>query len=86
MDLILFDYVLFPCIISKVSCFLFGLPLMDIPGSSDGKEYFYGAEDLEKRMATHSSILAWRIPLTVELGGYSPWGCKELDMTEQLTL
>ena len=38
-----------------------------------------GWEDtLEKGKATHSSILAWRIPWTV----YSPWGCKELDMTE----
>ena len=34
-------------------------------------------------MATHSSILAWRIPWTEEPGSYSPWGCKELDMTEQ---
>ena len=34
-----------------------------------------GQEDpLEKEMATHSSILAWRIPWTEELGGYSPWG------------
>ena len=77
MDLILFDYVLFPCIISKVSCFLFGLPLMDIPGSSDGKEYFYGAEDLEKRMATHSSILAWRIPGTEEPGKLQSMGSQE---------
>ena len=36
-----------------------------------------GWEDpLEKGKATGSSILAWRIP----------WGCKELDMTEQLSL
>ena len=28
----------------------------------------------EKGMATHSSILAWRIPWTEEPGGYSPWG------------
>ena len=34
-------------------------------------------------MATHSSILAWRIPRS-EDPGYSPWGCKESDMTEQL--
>ena len=40
---------------------------------------------LEKRMATHSSIFAWRIPQTEELKGYRPWGHKELDMTEQLT-
>ena len=38
---------------------------------------------LEEGMATHSSILAWRIP--VDRGAwratYSPWGRKELDMT-----
>ena len=33
-------------------------------------------------MATHSSILAWRIPWS--LVGYSPWGRKESDTTEQL--
>ena len=37
-------------------------------------------------MATHSSILAWRIPWTDEPGWYSPWGCRESDMTERLTL
>ena len=35
-------------------------------------------------MATHSSILAWKIPWTRE-PGYSPWGHKESDTTEQLT-
>ena len=44
-------------------------------------------DPLEKGMATHSSILAWRIPCTEEpCGLYSPWGCKELNMTELLTL
>ena len=33
-------------------------------------------------MATHSSILARRIPGTEEAGSYSPWGHKELDRTE----
>ena len=42
-----------------------------------------GWEDpLEKEMATHSSILSWRIPWTEELAGYSPQGHKELDTTE----
>ena len=36
--------------------------------------------------ATHSSILAWEIPWTRSLVGYSPWDCKDLDMTERLTL
>ena len=45
-----------------------------------------GWEDpLEESMATHSSILTWRIPWREFPGGlYSPWGCKELDMTERL--
>ena len=43
-------------------------------------------DPLEKEMATHSSIIAWKIPWMEEPGSYSPWGCKELDRTEQLTL
>ena len=35
-------------------------------------------------MATHSNILAWRIPWTGELGGLQSTACKELDMTEPL--
>ena len=44
-----------------------------------------GQEDpLEKEMAPHSSILAWRIPWTEELGGLQSTGCKESDTTERL--
>ena len=44
-----------------------------------------GREDpLEKEMATHSSILAWRIPWMEELGGLQSMGRKELDSTERL--
>ena len=35
-------------------------------------------------MATHSSILAWRIPWMEELGGLQSMGRKESDTTEQL--
>ena len=38
---------------------------------------------LEKEMATHSSVLAWRIPGTGEPGGRRLWGRTELDMTEE---
>ena len=37
---------------------------------------------LEKEMATHSSVLAWRIPGTGSLVGCRLWGRTELDMTE----
>ena len=42
-----------------------------------------GQEDpLEKKMATHFSILAWKILWIEEPGGgYSPWDFKELNMT-----
>ena len=44
---------------------------------------FLGQKDpLEKGMATHSSILAWRIHGQRSLAGYSPRGRRELDMTE----
>ena len=44
-------------------------------------------DSLEEEMKTHSSILARKIPRTewniyYTLVGYSPWGCKESDMTE----
>ena len=46
-----------------------------------------GEESLEKGMATHSSLLAQRIPWTEEPdAGYSPWGCKESDTTKRLIL
>ena len=42
-----------------------------------------GREDaLEEEMATHSSILAWKIPWIEEPGRLQSWGCKEPDMTE----
>ena len=44
---------------------------------------FLGWEDpLAEEMATHSSVLAWEIPCTGSLGGYSPWGSRESDTTE----
>ena len=65
-------------------------------GGSDGKESACNAghlglipgsgRSLEKGMASHSSNLACGIPWTEEPSGYSPWGRKELDTTEQLTL
>ena len=37
---------------------------------------------LEKEMAAHSSVLAWRIPGIGSLVGYRLWGCTESDTTE----
>ena len=50
--------------------------------------HFLGQEDpLEKEMATHSRILAWKISWTEEPGQlHGPWsmGSQELDMTKRL--
>jgi len=43
-------------------------------------------DPLEKGMATHSSILAWRSPWTEEPGRLQSMGQKESEMTNQLTL
>ena len=65
------------------------------PGEKSGKEPACRRDEgsipglgrtLGRGMATHSSILAWRILWTEEPGGlYSPWGCQESDTTERLT-
>ena len=47
-----------------------------------------GEDSLEEEMATHSSVLAWRIPWTEEAGRlYSPLqtGCKESDRRTEVT-
>ena len=44
---------------------------------------FLGQEDpLDKKMATHSSVLVWRIPWTEEPDRLQSWGCRESDTTE----
>ena len=46
---------------------------------------FLGPEDpLEKEMATHSNILAWKIPWPEEPGGLLSMGPQESDMTRGL--
>ena len=51
--------------------------------TSDTQFGSLGQEDpLEEEMATHSSVLDWRVPWTEEPGGLQSIGCKELDMTE----
>ena len=54
------------------------------PAKQELQVQFLGWEDaLEKEMAIHSSILAWKISWTPEPGGLCPWGLKELDTTER---
>ena len=57
------------------------------PAMQETRVRSLGQEDLlGKGMATHSSMLAWRIPWTERsLLGYSPRGHKESDRTERVT-
>ena len=58
--------------------------VMNLPARQEIWVLFLGWEDpLKESMATHSSILSWRIPMDRgALVGCSPWGRKELDRTE----
>ena len=61
---------------------------MGFPGGSDSKASAYNAETqvrslgwedpLEKEMATHSSILAWKIPWTEEPGRLQSMGLQRV--------
>ena len=56
--------------------------VMNLPAMQETQVWFLGWEDpLEKEMATHSSILAWRIPWTEEPGRLLSMGSQESDMT-----
>ena len=51
--------------------------LKNLPAMKETQVWSLGQEDpLEKGMATHSTIFAWRIQWTETLAGYSPWGHK----------
>ena len=53
-----------------------------LPAMRETQVRFLGQKDpLEKEMATHSSILPAKFHGQRSLAGYSPWGCRELDMT-----
>ena len=54
----------------------------NLPATQEARVRFLGQEDrLEKEMAIHSSILAWKIPWTEELGGLQSMGLQESDTT-----
>ena len=60
-----------------------GLVVKNLPAVQQMQVWSLGQEDLlERGMATHSSILAWRIPRTEETGGLQSMGFKKSDTTE----
>ena len=83
----------FTCIISfnSLTIYLVIFPVAqtvkNLPAMQETRVQSLGWEDpLEKGMAIHSSILAWRIPWTEEPGGPQSVGSWESDTTERLTL
>ena len=59
----------------------------NLPAMQETQVRSLGQENpLEKGTTTHSKYSCLRIPWTEASAGYSPWGHKELDMTEQLRL
>ena len=58
-----------------------------LPAIQETRIRSLGQEDpLEEGMATHASILAWRIPWKEEPGALQSMGVAELDTTELLTV
>ena len=61
---------------------LIDLSVKNLPAMQETGVRFLGQKDpLEKKMATHSSILAWRITWTEELGRLQSMWLQEFDMT-----
>ena len=55
----------------------------NLPAMQETRDRFLvGKDPLEKERATHSSILAWRIPWTEAPGGLHFTGSQELDTAE----
>ena len=61
---------------------LAGQSIKNLPAMQETRIQFRGQEDpLEKEMATHSCILAWRIPWTEEPGRLQSMSSQEFDTT-----
>ena len=73
---------------SDTLCLIFGLPrwlsgkMIRLPMWETQVRSLDGEDSLEKEMATYTSILAWEIPWTEELGRLQSKGRQELDTTE----
>ena len=64
-------------------CALVAQSVKNLPAVQETWARSLGWEDpLEKEMATHSSILAWKISWTEEPGGLQSMGSQRVGMTE----
>ena len=71
------------CTITElIVAFLIAQSVKNLPAIQETGVQFLGWEDpLEKEMATHSSVLTWKIPWTEAPGKLQSVGLQELDMT-----
>ena len=60
------------------STYLVAQMIKRLPTMWESRVQFLGREDLEKEMATHSSILAWKIPWTEEPGRLQSMGLQRV--------
>ena len=68
------------CLPSARKASLVAQMVKNLPSMRDTQGPFLGWEDpLEKEMATHSSILSWRIPWTEEPGGLQSMGLQRVE-------
>ena len=73
--------------LGSFGAFLVAQIVKNLPVLQETQVQSLSREDtLRKEMATHSNILAGEFHGQKSLAGYSPWGHKESDMPEQLTL
>ena len=56
-------------------------PVKDPPAVQETQEDLGGEDPREEGMATHSSVLAWRIPWTEQPGGLQFMGSRKSNMT-----
>ena len=71
------------CLLSWLCQSLVAQSVKNLPAMQETQVRFLGQEDpLEKEMATHSSIIAWKIPWADEPGGLQFTGLQEADTTE----
>ena len=71
-----------PDLVNDSTASLVAQSVKSLPAVQETWVRFLGWEDpLQKEMATHSSILAWRIPWTEEPGGLQSIGLQESDTT-----
>ena len=81
----IFTTVFYACVYVNEG-FLDGSVVKNLPAKQEMRVWFLGQEDsLEEKMATHSSILAWKIAWTEEPGRLQSMGChmSQTQLSEQ---